>query len=116
MIMRSFRHHGIRKCAITAALMLAALTVGSMPAFAQWGAPTASPYGLSADSGYPANSGYRSGYYDYAPGAVVAAPTPSSVGTYYDVAPYYYRVPDSSSSYQFGWHDPAGCGPGAPVC
>jgi hypothetical protein len=114
----------LRDGAVAAGLASAVVVAAAVPASAQWGTPGASPYGLSAQTGYPANYGY-SGYYDYASGAVAAplpyaapSPAPSYVGPTFDVdvTPYYYRSPNSSVTYQYGWHDPAGCGPGIPVC
>jgi hypothetical protein len=91
----------IVKYTLAAFSMTATVPLGLVPAHAQWGgrAVAASPY-----------YGYYGGTI---PRAVVVVPVPVYE---YDVTPYYYRAPGSSLSYQYGWHDPAGCGPGKPIC
>jgi len=90
----------IVKCTLAASSMAATVGVGLLPAHAQWGrVVVAQPY-----------SGYYSGA---VPRTVVVVPVPVYE---YDVTRYYYRAPGSSLAYQYGWHDPAGCGPGKPIC
>jgi hypothetical protein len=109
----------LRNGAVAAGLASVVVAAAAVPAFAQWGGPGATPYGLRTHTDYPANYGSY-GYYDYAAPLPYAAPSPAPVyvGPTYDVdvTPYYYRSPNSSVTYQFGWHDPANCGPGTPVC
>jgi len=94
----SFRR--IVRRTLSALCLIAGVMLGLAPAHAQWGGVV-----VSAPS---------YGYYNQAPPrAVIVAPAPVYE---YDVTPYYYRAPGSSLSYQYGWHDPAGCGPGKPVC